>query len=386
MDIRGVYDKKERQETAKKRRKYAQRMKIVGDYEPRFAPRIAEQTLGELFLGQKDVYAFKPKKTAGQVWNEFHNAIEKRAGELTEEFVSAVRQGGEQNVELVYLPVYFHIVKKQYNAEKDYEIIGRWGPYYYSPITQEESTVDFFRNFLGGKGGVISEEKACKAYYRTDEERDEQDLEDLQTIASAKVWELPDWKHHPCLVDGFEITEQKILQTLLFPLWIIRVGYQDGYYHYASDVSETQPINLPKTKAWREKTEARLNQLNAVCSPLQEASKALFWVAAVLGVLALIFHFFAGKTEAGAAYASQTFLGFLPVFAALWAGKKWLAPRMPFLKDTQFWRTELELSSLQKQSKKGYVIRFALYALLVVLLAAMMIVDLCICWPFVFAI
>ena len=180
MDIKGVYDKKERQETAKKRRKYAQRMKIVGDYEPRFAPRIAEQTLGELFLEQKDVYAFKPKKTAGQVWNEFHNAIEKRAGELTEEFVSAVRQGGEQNVELVYLPVYFHIVKKQYNAEKDYEIIGRWGPYYYSPITQEESTVDFFRNFLGVKGGVISEEKACKAYYRTDEERDEQDLEDLQ--------------------------------------------------------------------------------------------------------------------------------------------------------------------------------------------------------------
>lgn len=378
MEIKGVYDKNERKAEARKRRKHAERMKIVGEYEPRFAPRIAEQTLGELFLDQKDVYALKAKKTAGQVWNEFKNSIEQRADELDESFVEAVRAGGEENVECVYLPVVYHFIKKQYNAEKDYEVTGRFGPYYFSPISEEERTIDFFRNFLGAKGGKLSLDKACAAYYRTDEERTKDDLVDLKTIAGAKVWALPDWKNHPHLAPGMEVTEYKALQTLLFPLWIVSVDYQGKYYHYASDVSETKPINLPKTAAWREKTEVRLNQLKAVCVPLQNVTKIAFWVVAAIFVAALALRFFAKQIDFGTAAL------YLPIAAALVAGTKWLAPSLPYLRDTQFWRAELELASLQRQSTKRFVLRFVLQMVLLGALLAVLIVDACAVLPLLF--
>ena len=384
MDIKGVYDGKERKRAAIERRKYFNRMKIVGEYEPRFAPRLAEETVGQAYLEKEQVYAFKSKKTAGQVWNEFCAEVEKRAEELDPAFVEAVRKGGEENVERVYLPVYYHFIKKQFNAEQDYELTGKWGPYYFSPIEEEEKTVDFFKNFLPSNGKEVSGKKASSAYYDVSEERTAADLEDLQTIKDARVWVAPDFKHHPRVAEGFEITEYKILQTLLFPLWIVSVDYQGNYYHYAADVGQTRPINLPKTQAWREATEKRLNALKTAYEPFREATAVLFWMSAVLGAAALVLHFFAARTDVGKGYALPTIALYALFFLGQWLGAKKLAPQLPYLKETQFWRAELELCTLQSQSVKKYVLRFVLYLAAWLAMMALLTADVLVCLPFLF--
>jgi hypothetical protein len=341
--------------------------------------------VGQAYLGKEQAYAFKSKKTAEQVWDEFCAEVQKRAEELDPAFVEAVKNGGEENVERVYLPVYFHLIKRQYNKEQDYELSGRFGPYYLSPITEEEKTVDFFKNFVPTKGKEPTIKKACKTYYDVEAEYSAADLEDLETLKDARVWIAPDFKNHPHVAEDFEITDYKILQTLLFPLWIVSVDYQGKYYHYASDVSETRLINLPKTQDWREVTEERLNALKSAYVPMREVTSVLFWMGAVLGVVALVLHFLAARTDAGKGYALPTILLYLLYFIGQWLGAKKLAPQLPYLKETQFWRAELELCTLQSQNVKKYVVRFLLYLLVWLGLTALVVADVFVCVPFLFA-
>lgn len=430
MDIEGVYeqeqkDEEERRLVEEKRRRDAMPSKIKpfegNEYAPTFGPKMLN------YCDKPNTFIFKSKKTREQVVNEFKSKVEMQADEFDGAFVKSVKSLVDSDVECVYLPVLYVKIKKTRKSGEYSDTVQNGAPVYFSLLEGTKGSKKHFlheflpkvkrpktmKNAFGDSefgrrfgeemkkrqqkndeaaGELTLDEQTEKPikyvfererYYDVNARASKDDLEAIEDVMHRRMLQLPYVHDYENLKDGEQVTEYETLQTLLFPVWVVRVPFQGKRFHYyVSDIAtEISCYNMPYSKKAVEQTEERLCIQHAKGAPLRGLMIPLFIAILLFGLVAAVYHMMAmdeTPNEGGIIYCSITMIAY-PVLLIVHIANFAASQRFPFAKEiphAQMEQTRRELDIYEAKSVK----KDAMWHLLILaIVLALVVIDFSIC-------
>ena len=359
------------------------------------------------YAQRENLFIFKAKKSAEQVLQEFQWAMDMQAAKLDGAFMDVVRTLTEADVEMVYLPVQYCRIERVQKSNGAIEPCGK--TCYLSVLAGVKNKGCFLNNYMPETERVKTPKQAAqgeemeageltltaspattkkrKIVYRTQPffdmkaAQETENLETAENVLDAGVWESVEPLNITAsvLALGEKIAEYKILKTLLFPLWVVKLPYRGmTFYHYLSDIgTEVSLYNLPWTRQEVERTEERLAKF---CDKLNPLRRVMLFAS--IGILIFGMVAFVKRCEA-ADYTGKSYLDSLKLlYLVLLIGhviNMAFAFSSPFNQEIHFslvHRTQRELDDFEAD---GMMKKYLLHLLGVVVVLAILLVDFCIC-------
>ena len=410
MDIEGVYNEEEREDAerriAEEKRRRAQMPIKIKPFEGNEYKTDFTKTVGSVYRGKDNLFIFKSKKTRGQVLNEFKSKVQFRAEELDAHFVSSVQKLVETDVERVYLPVLYVKIKKTRKSGEYSDTVHNNPPVYLSIVGgTKTSKTHYLHNFsstvqcfqtasdlpTNGEAGELSLTKQEQApvlcaprevsygYYNVNARATKEDLESIDDVLQTRVFDAPYVSEYEKLMPGETVKEYEILQTLLFPVWVVRVPFHSKSLHYyVSDcAAEPSCYNMPYNEKTVRETEERLCALHARKAPFKTAMAIAFIGILIFGLISFGFHIFA-MDESTSIYPHLTMVLYVVLLVAHIANLA-ASLRSPFAAEIPYSKLEITRKDLEKCESENIAKKFFTRFLIAAVILALVITDFCIC-------
>ena len=270
---------------------------------------------------RSQLFVFKAKKSAEQVLQEFKWEMEGQAERLESAFMDVVHATTEADVEMLYLPVQYCRIKSVKKRNGSIESHHGANCYLsvmagvrnkacflnaYMPETERvkapkkakrDEEMEAGEITLGGSSASMKTRKIVyrtQPFFDTKASKENENLENVEDVLEIGVWESVDPFHvnASVLPSGEQIEEYEILQTLLFPIWVVKLPYRGmTFYHYISDLATAVSLyNLPWNRQEVERTKERLAAHCERLNPLKTVMTIASIGILIFGIVAFVYH------------------------------------------------------------------------------------------------
>ena len=250
---------------------------------------------------------------------DFKAAVAARADDLEATFVENVDKAVLSDVELAYMPVLYFQLKRYRKSGQTSETMHFGGPEYLSMVEgARECPTHYLNQFLpqvkcekrpkkavategGDEGaGELSMVTTTEIegpyvyrrgrYYDTKAKASKDDLVNVEDVANVHVFDEMRVTASKLLGAYDTVLEHTILQTLLFPIWVVRIPYAGQTFHYyVSDIiAEPSYFNMPYNNTAVKKLEERLVANHERRSALRGVMYPGFFLVLIAGIIAFI--------------------------------------------------------------------------------------------------